>query len=43
MPLTSFKVVAAIHWQALKLFLRGAKFHGIPKAAHAPIVTGSGE
>ncbi len=42
-PFTSFKVIAAIHWQALKLFLRGAKFHAIPKAAHAPIVTGSGE
>ncbi len=26
-PLLSFKVIAAIHWQALRLWLRGARFH----------------
>ncbi len=43
MPFASVKVVAAIHWQALKLFLRGAKFFSEPKAAHARIVIGSSE
>ena len=31
LPLMTFKVVAAIHWQALKLWLKGAKY--IPDAA----------
>jgi DUF1365 family protein len=43
MPLTPMKVIAAIHWQALKLFLRGAKFHKIPVEAHLPIVAGNSE
>ncbi len=30
MPLMPMKVVAAIHWQALRLWLRGAKFHPSP-------------
>lgn len=30
MPLMTLKVMAAIHWQALKLALRGAKFHRNP-------------
>lgn len=30
MPLTSFKVIAAIHWQALRLWMKGAKFLGYP-------------
>lgn len=30
MPLTSFKVIAAIHWQALRLWLKGARFLGYP-------------
>ncbi|HEY3859698.1 MAG TPA: DUF1365 domain-containing protein [Gammaproteobacteria bacterium] len=30
MPLLPFKVMAAIHWQALKLWLRGAKLHRMP-------------
>jgi DUF1365 family protein len=30
MPLTTFKVIAAIHWQALRLWLKGAKFLGYP-------------
>jgi hypothetical protein len=31
MPLLPFKVMAAIHWQALKLWWRGAKFHRMPE------------
>lgn len=30
MPVQAFKVLAAIHWQALKIWLRGAKFHRKP-------------
>lgn len=30
MPLMTFKVVAAIHWQAAKLWMRGAAFHRKP-------------
>lgn len=30
MPLMTLKVVAAIHWEALKIWLRGAKFHPKP-------------
>ncbi len=30
-PLMPFKVMAAIHWQALKLWLRGARFHPMPE------------
>ena len=29
-PLMTMKVVAAIHWQALKLWLKGARFHRSP-------------
>jgi DUF1365 family protein len=36
MPLMPFKVFAAIHWEALRLFLRGAKYHAAPpKTAQA--------
>jgi DUF1365 family protein len=35
MPLMPAKVIAAIHWQALRLWLRGAKFHPIPIAPTA--------
>jgi DUF1365 family protein len=28
------KVVAAIHWEALRLWLRGAKYHPVP--SHQP-------
>ena len=30
MPWMTLKVVAGIHWEAFKLWLRGAKFHGKP-------------
>ncbi len=30
MPVMTMKVVAGIHWEALKIWLRGAKFHGKP-------------
>ncbi len=30
-PLLPFKVMAAIHWQALKLWLRGARFYRMPR------------
>lgn len=30
-PLLPFKVMAAIHWQALKLWLRGARFYRMPE------------
>jgi DUF1365 family protein len=43
MPLTPMKVMAAIHWQALKLFLRGARFHAAPAEKHLPIVAGKPE
>lgn len=43
MPLTPMKVMAAIHWQALKLFLRGARFHSAPAEKHLPIVAGTSE
>ena len=29
-PLLTWKVVAAIHWQAVKLWLKGAKYHQRP-------------
>lgn len=37
MPLMTVKVVAAIHWQALKIWLRGGRFHRKP----APPATSS--
>lgn len=32
LPLMTFKVVAGIHWEALKIWLRGARFHTKPDA-----------
>jgi len=32
LPLMTFKVVAGIHWEALKIWLRGARFHRKPDA-----------
>jgi DUF1365 family protein len=43
MPLAPLKVMIAIHWQALKLFLKGAKFHGVPEHKHETIIAGEGE
>ncbi len=31
-PLMTFKIVAGIHWEALKLWLKGARFHTTPPA-----------
>jgi len=31
MPLMTLKVVADIHWEALKIWLRGGKFHRKPE------------
>lgn len=46
MPMMTLQVVIAIHWQALKLFLRGARYHKRPplpeapsSVAHAPATT----
>jgi DUF1365 family protein len=35
MPLMPAKVIAAIHWQALKLWWRGARFHHAPPPLQA--------
>ncbi|MGE5625041.1 MAG: DUF1365 domain-containing protein [Bacillota bacterium] len=32
LPFMTLKVIAAIHWQALKIWLRGGRFHRMPKA-----------
>lgn len=34
-PLVTFKVIAAIHWQALRLWLKGARFRRYPGADEA--------
>jgi DUF1365 family protein len=31
MPFMTLKVVAGIHWEALKIWLRGGKFHSKPE------------
>jgi DUF1365 family protein len=36
-PLATLKVVAAIHWEALRLWLKGAKFRSAPPGAEQPI------
>jgi len=36
-PLMSFKVMAAIHWQALKIWLRGARYVPKPDSAHPKV------
>jgi DUF1365 family protein len=43
MPFAQFKIIAAIHWQALKLYLRGAAFHGVPDQKHETIIAGEVE
>ncbi len=42
MPFTPMKVMTAIHWQALKLYLRGAVFHPTPAAGHDSVIIGDG-
>jgi DUF1365 family protein len=37
------KVMMAIHWQALKLFVRGAKFHKVPTINHETVIAGEHE
>ncbi|MBK5942100.1 DUF1365 domain-containing protein [Halochromatium roseum] len=36
-PLMSFKVMLAIHWQALKIWLRGARYVPKPDSAHPKV------
>jgi DUF1365 family protein len=43
MPLAPMKVIVAIHWQALKLFLRGARLHAAPNHKHEIFIAGEGE
>jgi DUF1365 family protein len=33
-PLMTWKIMAGIHWEALKLWLKGARFHKSPPAPH---------
>lgn len=37
MPLMTLKVVAGIHWEALKIWLRGARFHSKPEPPKQPV------
>ena len=39
LPLMTFKIVAMIHWQALKLFLRGAPLFHKPEPPAKEITT----
>lgn len=32
LPLMTFKIIAAIHWQALKIWLSGGRFHRMPRS-----------
>jgi len=43
MPLAPMKVMMAIHWQALKLLLCGAKFHKPPQMNHETVIAGESE
>ena len=36
-PLLTLKVVAAIHWEALKLWLKGVRLHGRPAPPATPV------
>jgi hypothetical protein len=36
MPWAGVKVITTIHWQALKLWWRGARFHPQPPIASTP-------
>jgi DUF1365 family protein len=37
MPWMTIKVVAGIHWEALKIWLRGARFHRKPAPPAADV------
>jgi DUF1365 family protein len=39
-PLVTFKVVAGIHWEAVKLILKGVRLRGGPKAPMDPVSVG---
>lgn len=43
MPFAPMKVMLAIHWQAVKLFVKGAKFHRTPQGTHATLIAGESE
>jgi DUF1365 family protein len=36
-PLLTFKVIAAIHWEALRLWVKGARFRSCPPAPAKPV------
>jgi len=36
-PLLALKVLAGIHWEALRIWLKGARFHARPKAPSQPV------
>jgi len=36
MPFMPMKVIAAIHWEALKIWLRGARYHKVPLHSQEP-------
>ncbi len=40
LPLTPLKVMGAIHWQALLMYVRGAKFYGVPETLHESVIIG---
>lgn len=40
MPFTPLKVILAIHFEAVKLFIKGAKFHPVPDPEHEKIIAG---
>jgi hypothetical protein len=37
-PLVTLKVIGGIHWEALKLWLKGVPLRGAPKAAHPEVI-----
>jgi DUF1365 family protein len=40
-PFATLKVIAAIHWEALRLWLKGAKFRSAPPGSERPIAAHS--
>lgn len=41
-PLLTLKVIAAIHWQALRMILKGFRLHARPQAAQGTVRTANG-